>query len=220
MRRIHRRIGCGVADGEKRLRCFGIFSEIRERPFVRRAKHGEFRGSRRAGQHESKTVRESRIACVSSFAHHTLSEESSGLDIGRIIHQVERLQRRVRARSSERAALPKGRAECEQRRVRHRSLPIRVEASAVQVVSLTGDVSIGAAPCRELLVNPLRMIWLHRRSTDFLNQQAAHCQRLIANELAQQPEAWPARQQPVVRVAFAQRRREPRVLLIGRAHHQ
>ena len=62
-----------------------------------------------------------------------------------------------------------------------------------------------------------RLVGLHGRPADPLDQQPGEPKRLVADHLGRQPEPRPARQQPVLGVALEQRRRDSRRLPVGRA---
>ena len=76
-------------------------------------------------------------------------------------------------------------------------LPERVEAAAIEIRAVVLDV-IGVG---QLVPEPGRLVRLHRRPADPLDQQPAEAQRLVADHLGRQPEPRPARQQAVLGIA-------------------
>src|SRR5215471_13124077 len=56
----------------------------------------------------------------------------------------------------------------------------------------------------EIRPQPLRLIGLHGRPTDFLDQQARYCESLVAYCLCRQTEARAARQQAILRIPLLQ----------------
>ena len=60
---------------------------------------------------------------------------------------------------------------------------------------------------RHLLPQSLGLIRQHARSADPIVEQAARRERRVANHLGRQPDAWTARQQPILRILLEQRRR-------------
>ena len=65
-------------------------------------------------------------------------------------------------------------------------------------VAAVRHVVVGAG---QLLPQARRLVRLHRRPADLLDQQPAGGQRLIANHLGRQPQPRPAGEQPVLRIA-------------------
>ena len=100
------------------------------------------------------------------------------------------------------AALAARRIEVRHARRRHRALPERVEAAPVELLAVVLHVvarSVWSAP-----PTTRRLIRLHRRPAELLDQQAGHRERLIAHHLRRQPETRSASQQPVLGIALQQ----------------
>src|SRR5262245_20973761 len=62
---------------------------------------------------------------------------------------------------------------------------------------------------------PLRLIWLHARSANFLDEETGSGQRAVAEHLGGETILWAAREQFVVRIACEQLRARLRGLAIG-----
>ncbi len=69
-----------------------------------------------------------------------LREHTGGLDVNRIVQQVECLQRRVRRATIHRAFFTRGRIEVQQAGMEIRTLPRRVQAAAVQIGAVARGV--------------------------------------------------------------------------------
>ena len=79
-----------------------------------------------------------------AFVHHPLGELPRGLDVRRVVHQHQRLQRRVRRGRRTVQNSRSGASNDVQRRRRGGALPERVQAPAVQVFA----VCLACRPCR------------------------------------------------------------------------
>ena len=142
-------------------------------------------------------------------------------DVGRIVHQRQRLQRRVGEGAPRRALFAVGRVEGRQRRRRDRSLPERVHAPAIEIrpVALHVGLRREALAERHLFPEAGRLVGQHARSADLVVEQTARRQRGVADQFRGQALTRTARQQPVVGIALAQCRGGRRGLAIGRRRH-
>ena len=75
-----------------------------------------------------------------SLADQAGGQAAGGLDVGRVVQQDEGLEWRVRPRSLDDAFLARRGIEGEQAGVQESALPVGVQAAAVLVLSLVGDV--------------------------------------------------------------------------------
>ena len=139
-----------------------------------------------------------------------------GFDIGDVVHQVERLQRRVGAGLAHDAGFAAGGVEGHHRGRRRRC--------ASRTCTGCGGTGLRRGPARSLR----RRSSFHRPAgwygfTDgppiFSTSSPADGQRLVANHLGRQAEARAARQQAILRIALQQLGRGLRRLPVGRARH-
>ena len=138
-----------------------------------------------------------------------------GFEERNVVHQVERLQRRVGAVLEDRALLAIGRIEIHHVGRRRGSLPVGVEAAAIEAFAFRLLVAFAA---REFLPEARGLIRLHRGPADFLDQQSRNGERLIADRFRAEAQARAAREQPVIGVFRQQLRRDRGRLPVGRAH--
>ena len=143
-----------------------------------------------------------------------LREHTGGLDVNRIVQQVERLQRRVRGAAIHRAFFTRGRIEVQQAGMEIRALPRRVQAAPVQIRAVArGVLALGK------IERPKIPGWLNRAdagTAKALGQQTGQLQRDIAHVLRVHAEAVLMREQAVFRIDVAGGRGDRR-LSIGLA---
>ncbi len=129
-------------------------------------------------------------------------QSACSLDIGRVVHQNESLQRRVGHRTARHAFLPVGCIESRKGCRRHCSLPERIHAAPVEILTVVLNVGLHRESVSEsqFLPQTRRLVGQHAPSSDLRHEQAAHGERVITNQFSLQPKARPARKQPVFRV--------------------
>ena len=100
----------------------------------------------------------------------------------RIVHQRQRLQRRVRARAAHDAILARRRIEEHHVRRRALAFPIGVEAAAILALACVRHVFLRVVE-RDRFPQARRLIRLHALPADVFDQQAADDQRRVAHAL-------------------------------------
>src|SRR5713226_6908076 len=90
----------------------------------------------RSPRNQAEAVAETRVALGTAFLHHTLPEKACRLQEGDIVHEIERLQRCVRASFPNYAALAHRRVKVDHHRRCNRAFPESVEAPAVKVLAV------------------------------------------------------------------------------------
>ena len=149
---------------------------------------------------------------------HAAGERLRGFEIDGVVERDERLERRVRLVAAQRADLAVRRVEGRQRGIRRGAAPLGVERAAVHVFA--GAVLPVEAAAEGRRETEVRLRRTHRRAVHFARKQPARRERLVAHHLGAEPEARPAREQPVAGVALGQRGRDFRRLPIRRRGHE
>ena len=113
-------------------------------------------------------------ASAPAFEQRPLRQRPRGLDVGRVVHQRQRLERRVGLAAPRRALLARRRVERGQRRRRHGPLPQRVHAAAVEILAVALLVLLAREALAEghLVPQADRLIRQHARAADAIVQQA------------------------------------------------
>ena len=155
---------------------------------------------------------------LAAFDHHPLGEAAGRLDVGHVVHQVQRLQRRVGAAGAHDARLAGRRVERHHGRRPQGALPERVEAAAVQVVAGLLHI-VAVAAFDHVGPQALRLIRLDRRPADLLDEEAGHGQGLVADHRGGQAQPRAARDHPVLRVPLELLGADVGRLAIGGAGH-
>ena len=152
-----------------------------------------------------------------ALAEHSLGQMPGRFDELDVVHQGQRLQRRVGPLAAGGAILAAGGVENLHRRRRGGPFPERVHAPPIQRVALV-LLEIGRVARRvtDRLPNAGRLIRLHARAALLLDQQAAQRQGAVADHLRVEPEPRPSRYQAIVPVPPIRLRRGDRGLSIGR----
>ena len=108
-------------------------------------------GRRRPGQRAAIGPGDTLRRRGAAFAHDAGGQGPRRLDVGRVVQQHQRLQRRVRARPLDRALLAAGRVEGQQAGVQERAAPVGVQAAAIQALA----VVVLVLAHREIQVRPV-----------------------------------------------------------------
>ena len=164
--------------------------------------------------------RETLFRRLAALAHHALGEGARGFDEGDLVHQRERLQRRVRARAFWGAGLAIGRVEEQHRRRRSGAFPDRVKGAAKEPLACVGFVIAEVAVDAGLVPDPRWHVRTHARAAHLRGHQAGHGEGLIADEFPAEAEARTAREEPVLGIALDQFRRDRGTLPVGIAHDE
>ena len=125
-----------------------------------------------------------------------------------VIHELERLERRVAALAARAELLARRRVERGHEWRRRGALEERVDAAAIERVAFVLLVFARvAADESDRLPDVRRLIRVHAFAAHLRIEQAAHEQRIVADLLRIEAEARAARQQAILRVALPQRGR-------------
>ena len=116
----------------------------------------------------------------------------------RIVHQVERLQRRIGALAARARQAGRGRVEIHQLRIRHGALEMDVQPAAI-AIRPGALLPLHRARIRKL-GDPLGLRRLHAASADAQIEQPGRVERFVANQLRGQAQARLPRQQRVLRI--------------------
>ena len=165
---VDRRIGGGFPTFSSFGGGSGIGLKFLQRPLVRGDENVQLGACADCDSAHSGSRRASRWAGrVAPFAHHALRQDAGRFHVGRVVHQVERLQRRVRSAAA---------ARCRSRGTARRTAAASDSApTASSTCRGCGDRDRSRDPSDvgrrhvgrdDLLVNARRLIGLHRRPAD------------------------------------------------------
>ena len=148
------------------------------------------------------------------LTHHAFGQGAGAFHECRIIHEHERLQRRLRALAQERADFAVGSIKGGEGRIVRRTAPENVHAASIERVAVVLFVlGVGAVPDSRRLVGP--DAW----TADFRVQQAGHGQGIVADELGVELQPRAAGQPAIVRVLLQLPGRNGGGLAVRRAGH-
>ena len=159
------------------------------------------------------------LLVVIECGQRVLGQHSCSFDECHVVEQVECLEWRVGSCLPNFAGLAAGGVEVSHHWRRDGSLPVGIEAAAVQVRPM---ILLVRCVRSNFLEQTIRLIRPYRRSSDFLSQHSAGQQSLITNHLGRQSGSRSTRQQPIVGIdipAAAFRLSGSRTLSVGAAHH-
>ena len=126
------------------------------------------------------------------FLQHAFGKHARSLEIGRIVQQHQRLQRRVRDGAARGALLAIGRIEGRHLRRRRRALPERVHAAAIQI-RRRGSARRSAWRSRRRTPSPPTDLAADRETRSgpptVVIQQSADGKRVVANHLRRQADS-------------------------------
>src|SRR5438093_10343233 len=122
------RIGFHLAHDEQALGVGTIRAKAGLHAAPAGYEHAEFLGARFTPGGQVEPVANARLWRRSAVMHHSLREEAGGLNVSRVVEQIERLERRGRAGTPDRAGLAKGHVEDQHRGVWNGAFPISVKA--------------------------------------------------------------------------------------------
>ena len=131
--------------------------------------NARFGVARRPGGREEEPVVQPLPIRRAALAQHARRVQPRRLDIRRVVHQVEGLDRGVRPHLAHLAGLARGGVEGEHRRRPQGALPERVQAALVERLSVVVLVS---APVRELLPQARGLVWFDGRPAGLGREQA------------------------------------------------
>jgi hypothetical protein len=155
-----------------RCECLGLRLE-------KLAKRREFRRARRTRTCQAKRPLKPRVrsACL---ARGSFGESQRALGEDRIVHDGERLQRRVRRKSARLARLARACIEAEQSGRGNGSLPMCVKTSAMCVLArVSGVAAVGTRVGDQIRL----LVWLDARASDLLDQESRGKQRRVPEHL-------------------------------------
>ena len=130
---------------------------------------------------------------------------AGGFDELRIVQQHKGLQRSVGSAAAYEAKFAFGRVERGHGGRGHSAFPVGVKTSTKERLAFAVRVRAGKArPIVELQPEALGVIGIHTGATDFMEQQPANSEGIIADHLGIEPMAWAAREEAIVGVAREQ----------------
>ena len=142
------------------------------------------RGGRARARRKARSSRAD--GSVPASRDHPGRQHARRLDVGRVVEQDQRLERRVRPRALDHALLPRRGVEGQQARVEERPLPVGVEAAAILVVAVVGVILARG----EVEEDPVarRLVGLDAGPADLAGEQPADGQGVVADQLGVEPE--------------------------------
>ena len=137
---------------------------------------------------ESATPRPGNARAVvrSAFRKNAHGKSARRFDIGRVVEQRQRLLWCIRARAFTGAFFPRRCIEGEQAWLQERALPPGVQTTAIRIFTLV----VRPFSLREIEMAPIarRLVRFHAGSANFLHQQSADGQGIIAHEFGVETE--------------------------------
>ena len=165
--------------------------------------------SRRVGfraRHRRNAYRSAVRVGLAALAQGSQGQRLRGFQKQRLVQRRQRLQRRVRARAAHAGRVAVRSVEGLQHRIRHGAIAEGVQRAAVAVL-LCRFVPDLRTVARRRQEEKRRSRRIDARTADLRIQQTAGRERDIAHDFRIHAEARPARQQPVVRIAGVEVRR-------------
>ena len=134
---------------------------------------------------------EGEAECVRGFfGEEALGKGARGLDVLDVIHQGERLERRIGSAATDAGEFARGSVESGHGRRGRGAFDKRVKAAAVERVAVVLHVSFGVAAAEgDGFPDIDRLVWADRRAADFGAEETTERERLIAQNFGVEAEA-------------------------------